>query len=73
MKEKINFTEKQKIDFKIWLVKNHLSIREFAAKCKVSHQYIYKVINGKCTVTNAVVETFKNGGYNIKRIGKEND
>ena len=65
MKERNKFTEEQRIDFRVWLVKNHLTIRDFAAKCNISHQYIYKVINGKCTVTNTVVKTFKKGGYSI--------
>ena len=65
MKERKKFTEEQKIDFKVWLVKNHLSIREFSAKCGITHQYLYKVINGKCNITKTVVETFKKGGYSI--------
>lgn len=70
MKEKRTFTENQKTDFKVWLVKNHTNIKEFAQKCGVSYQYIQKVINGKTNITNGVIATFEKGGYHIKG-GKE--
>lgn len=66
MKENRKFTESQKVAFKMWLVRNQLSFKDFTRKCGVTHQYIYFVINGKCNVTSRVIETFKKGGYSIE-------
>lgn len=73
MKERKKFTEEQRTEFRVWLVKNHLSIREFAAKCGISHQYIYKVINGKCNITKTVVKTFEQGGYFIYKAKRSDE
>lgn len=60
-------TEKSKQAFKIWLVKNGLSMNAFAKNCGVSHSYISDVVNGKIKVTPTVIETFKKGGYELKQ------
>lgn len=61
---KINKENKTK--FLHWLVDNNLTIRKFAKKCGVSHQYLSSVLNGRANVTETVVSTFKKGGYELK-------
>ena len=67
MKENRKFTEDDKIPFKIWLVKNRLSVKDFAKRCGVTHQYIYNIMNGKLTVSGSVLATFESGGYSIDK------
>lgn len=54
--------------FKIWLVKNHLTMREFAKKCGCSVQYISMVSSGKKPLTKKAKEIFERGGYYDKSI-----
>ena len=62
---KKKITEKQALKFRCWLLKNELSVAEFAKLCGVSRQYISQAINGTYTVTPQLIETFKKGGYNL--------
>ena len=67
MKETKRFTVQDRTNFKVFLVKNNLSVKDFAKRCGVTHQYIYKVINGKCNVTPHIITTFEVGGYSINK------
>lgn len=57
--------ENAKKRFKVWLVQNDLTLRQFATKCGVSHQYVSQVVCGKRNITPNVIETFKRGGYEL--------
>lgn len=55
----------QKVKFLTWLVKQNMSMRDFAKKCGCSHQYISAVINGKKPVNINTIDLFKKGGYDL--------
>lgn len=56
-------TKEEQIHFKCWLIQNDLTIKEFAQKCGCSRQYIEKVINGKCKITEHIRNSFAKGDY----------
>lgn len=58
-------TESARKRFKVWLVKNNITLVEFAKKCEVSRNYIYKILNGQRNITKSVLETFRKGGYEL--------
>lgn len=65
IKEGFFITPKQNQKFKIWLVKNELSINGFAKKIGVSHQYISNILNGKAKFTESVKAKFEQAGCNL--------
>lgn len=58
-------TESARTRFKIWLVKNKMTMEEFSGKIGVSKQYVSKIINGKSHITGKVIEKFRKGGYEL--------
>ena len=58
-------TNTAKKRFKVWLVQNGITLRQFANKCNVSAAYISKVINGKSHITPKCLEIFQRGGYKL--------
>lgn len=65
MRNSYTMTENAVIRFKIWLVKNNLSMSQFAKNCGVSKQYISSVICGRNYITKKCREIFKKGGYEL--------
>lgn len=55
---------------KEYLVKNNLSVRKFAIKCRLSNDAIYDIINGKRCTLKTANRIFKktNGEVNITNI-----
>lgn len=59
------FEDKDKIDFKVFLLKNDLTIRDFATKCGISPSYLNALLNGKRALTEELVKVFSENGYKI--------
>lgn len=51
--------------FFIWLLKNNLSLTQFAKKAGCSRQYLTRALNGETNITSTVREWFKKGGYDL--------
>lgn len=58
-------TKTAKKRFKVWLIQNNISLREFASRCGVSAAYVSKVINGKSHITEQCLGIFRKGGYEL--------
>ena len=59
------FENQDKINFKVFLLKNGLTIREFATKCGISPSYLNTILNGKRALTEELVKVFSENGYKI--------
>ena len=58
-------TEDEVIEFKVWLLKNGLSLNRFAKKCGCSRQYLSHILERRKKVTEKVKNRFKLGGYEL--------
>ena len=61
-------TPAAKLRFQTWLLKNKLSMTQFAKQAGCSRQYLTKVLDGERSVTTSVREWFKKGGYELSEI-----
>lgn len=59
------FEDKDKIDFKVFLLKNGLTVKDFATKCGISPSYLNAILNGKRPLTESLVESLSKCGYKI--------
>lgn len=58
-------TPAAKLRFKTWLLKNNLSLSQFAKTVGCSRQYLGKVLDGERNITDTVREKFRKGGYEL--------
>lgn len=61
--EKRFITEKEKKDFKLWLVIHDLNISKFAERCGCSVAYISQLFSGKKELTPTAQKLLEKGGY----------
>jgi len=52
-------------EFKVWLVRNNLTLTQFALKCGVSKQYISSLTKQRFYLTPKIIEMFDNQGFHI--------
>ena len=57
------FTNEDRINFAIWLIKNDLNLTEAAQKCGFSKTYLSLLVNGKRPFTDEVKGKLEEIGY----------
>ena len=65
---KINYTFEREDDiaFKVWCVKNHLKIKEVAAKLNVSYQYLNAILKGKENASEKLIKKLAQLGFKVE-------
>ena len=65
---KVNYTfeEEDEINFKVFCVKNHLRIKEVAAKLNITYPYLHDILTGKRNASEQLVKKMAKLGFKVE-------
>ena len=65
---KINYTfeREDEINFKVFCVKNHLRIKEVAAKLNITYVYLHNILKGKKNASEKLVKKLAQLGFKVE-------
>lgn len=65
---KINYTfeREDEVNFKVWCVKNHLRIKEVAAKLNITYPYFNNVLKGKANASEKLIKKLAQLGFKLE-------
>ena len=65
---KVNYTfeKEDETNFKVWCIKNHIRIKEVAAKLNITYQYLNSVLKGKTNASEKLIKKMAQLGYKVE-------
>lgn len=65
---KVNYTleREDEINFKVWCVKNHIKIKDVAAKLNITYPYLHDILKGKRNVSEELLKKMAKLGIKVE-------
>lgn len=71
VKKRRYLNDRDRIRFNTFLIKNGLTMTDFAKMCNMTMPYLSLIIRGKRAITREIAETFINNGFKVKLWEKD--
>ena len=60
------FEREDEVNFKVWCIKNHLRIKDVAAKLNVSYAYLHSILKGERNANAKILNKLKQLGFTLE-------
>lgn len=60
------FEEEDELHFKVFCIKNHIKIKEVAAKLNITYPYLHDILKGKRNASEKLIKKMAQLGFNVE-------